>query len=106
MELHHITETHDAGKAYVEFLRTADLSAGVYRLQAGAVDAQQPHAEDEIYYVIAGRARFRGGSREVAVAPGDVLFIPAGEPHNFLEIQEALQLLVFFAPAEGSRKQR
>lgn len=88
-------------KPYNEFLRRESLSAGVYRLPMGASDRQQPHRQDEIYYVVKGRARFRSGDREISVEPGDVLFVPAHEPHRFLEIDAELELLVFFAPAEA-----
>ena len=47
----------DAGDLYHEFLRVPDLSAGLYLLSAGAVDPQQPHTEDEVYYVISGRGQ-------------------------------------------------
>jgi hypothetical protein len=42
------------GKLYMEFLRVPSMSAGVYALKAGATDAQSPHKEDEIYYVVRG----------------------------------------------------
>ena len=103
MEIHRFSELREPGKAYVEFLHTGDLSAGVYRLPAGGTDAQLPHNEEEIYYVAAGRAHFRAGERDVAVTAGDILFVPAKEPHRFHAIEEDLELLVLFAPAEGSR---
>ena len=87
---------------YVEFLRMSTMSAGVYVLPAGAKDRQSPHGEDEIYYVVRGRASFRRGSRQVPVAPGDVLFVPARESHRFVSVREELVLLVVFAPAEGT----
>jgi len=37
------------------------------------------------------------------VGPGDVLFIPAEEPHRFTNITEDLALLVFFAPPYSGR---
>src|SRR2546426_782767 len=43
-----------ADRPYLEFLRVADLSAGLYILEAGAMDRQVPHTEDEVYAVIAG----------------------------------------------------
>jgi mannose-6-phosphate isomerase-like protein (cupin superfamily) len=73
----------------------------VYRLAAGTVDEQQPHTEEEIYYVVRGRARFVSGERDISVAPGDVLFVPAREAHRFYEIAEELELLVLFAPPES-----
>jgi len=102
MEIHHISRLRDSGKAYVEFLRTQKLSAGVYVLPAGGVDGQKPHNEEEIYFVISGRARFSNGLQEEVVKSGDILFVDAKEPHRFHEITEELELLVFFAPAEGS----
>jgi mannose-6-phosphate isomerase-like protein (cupin superfamily) len=86
---------------YIEFLRMPSMSAGVYVLPAGSADLQSPHREDEIYYVTQGRARFQQGEDVRPVAPGDVLFVPAGQPHRFVDIEEELVLLVVFAPPEG-----
>lgn len=95
-------ERQQKGRAYLEFLRKESLSAGIYVLSANAEDPQKPHAEDEIYYVLAGRARLRAGNKDLPVMPGDLLHVPAGEPHHFHEIAEELRLLVLFAPAETS----
>ena len=92
-----------AGRRYLEFLRVPDLSAGLYVLEAGVADPQNPHAEDEIYVVMRGRARFRVGAEEQEVGPGAVLFVPARVEHRFLDIRERLEVLVVFGPAEGSR---
>ena len=76
------------------------MSVGVYVLPTGAVDGQSPHSEDEIYYVVRGRAHFHHGRDDAPVGPGDVLFVPAREPHRFHSVTEELVLLVVFAPAE------
>ena len=94
-------ELRQSGGRYREFLRASTLSVGVYRLPAGSRDEQQPHGEDEVYYVTAGRARLRVGSEVHAVAPGSVAFVPARVVHRFQDIAEDLTLLVFFAPPEG-----
>ena len=91
-----------SGRGYLEFLRKSALSAGLYVLAAGAEDLQEPHGEDEIYYVIAGRGKFRSGGQDHAVSLGALLYVPAREPHRFHSIEENLHLLVFFAPAESS----
>jgi quercetin dioxygenase-like cupin family protein len=92
-----------SGRLYLEFLRSAALSVGVYELPAGGTDPQQPHAEDEVYYVVRGRGRVLVGGEDQPVAEGAVVFVPAGVVHRFHEITEDMTLLVFFAPAEGSR---
>jgi mannose-6-phosphate isomerase-like protein (cupin superfamily) len=85
----------------VEFLRVPAISAGAYMLAAGAIDHQSPHEQDELYYVVRGRAKFRSPTGEVPVAPGDILFVGAHEPHRFVDIVEELVLLVVFAPAQS-----
>ena len=89
-----------SGKSYREFLRVPAMSAGLYVLPAGATDKQKPHREDEVYYVIRGRARFKAGSEDRDVSAGDVLFVAAQVGHRFYDITEELAVLVFFAPAE------
>jgi quercetin dioxygenase-like cupin family protein len=89
-----------AGKSYLEFLRVPALSAGVYVLAAGASDPQRPHNEDELYYVIRGRARINVGGEHQEITAGSVIFVPARVEHRFCDIKEELAVLVFFAPAE------
>ena len=91
------------GEPWLELLRVPDLSAGLYVLAAGTVDRQQPHTEDEVYVVLAGRSRFTSGGETRDVGPGDTLFVPAHEPHRFHDITAELHLVVVFGPAEGSR---
>ena len=94
-----------SGKQHLEILRRADLSAGIYVLPRGANDTQSPHSEDELYYVISGRARFKAGDADRDVTAGDTLFVAAQLPHRFHSIDEDLVLLVVFAPAKGTRAQ-
>ena len=93
-----------AGELYLEFLRVPALSLGLYVPPAGGVDAQQPHKEDEVYYVLSGRATVRVGDEDRAVQAGSVVLAPPGVPHSFHSITEELRVLVFFAPAEGTAK--
>ncbi len=96
-----LAERQSTGRSYLEFLRVDSLSMGVYTLPAGAADLQRPHAEDEVYYVLQGRARFQAGAEDRAVEPGTLLFVPGRLPHRFHDVSEDLTLLVFFAPAES-----
>jgi quercetin dioxygenase-like cupin family protein len=90
-----------SGTLYREFLRVPTMSAGLYVLPAGGVDPQRPHHEDEMYYVVRGKARFRAGNDDREVAAGTVLFVGAEVEHRFYDIVEELAVLVFFAPAES-----
>ena len=90
------------GDAYLEFLSVPDLSMGIYCLPKDGTDPQQPHAEAEVYFVVSGKCHFICGSEEQAISAGSVLYVPKNVPHRFLQIEEDLTLLVFFAPAEGT----
>ena len=92
-----------AGTAYFEFKSVPDLSGGLYVLEAGAVDPQSPHTEDELYVVMSGRARVTVGGDERDVRDGSLIFVGAGVPHRFHDIEERLVLVVAFGPAEDSR---
>ena len=90
----------ESGKLYREFMRVPAMSVGLYVLAAGATDHQKPHREDEIYYVLRGRARFKAGMEDREVSGGDVIFVAAEVGHRFYDIAEELAVLVVFAPAE------
>lgn len=94
-------ERKQAGKSYLEFLRVPAMSAGVYILPAGGADLQKPHSEDEMYYVVRGRARMRVGAVDQAISQGSVIFVAAEVEHRFYDIAEELVVLAFFAPAES-----
>jgi len=96
-----IEQAREGGKLYREFLRVPAMSAGLYVLPAGGTDPQSLHHEDEMYFVIRGRARFRAADEDAEVSTGSVLFVAAEVEHKFYDITEELTVLVFFAPAES-----
>ncbi|MGW6819666.1 cupin domain-containing protein [Streptomyces sp. NPDC055005] len=87
--------------AYLQFLRERNMSVGLYALDAGQSDPQQPHRQDEVYYVVSGRAAITVGEETETVANGSVVYVPAGVPHRFHHITEPLKVLVVFSPPEG-----
>lgn len=100
------TERAASGKRYLEFLRVPALSTGIYVLPKEGTDQQTPHHQDEIYYVVRGRARMKITRDDQApedrlVIGGTVIFVEAGTEHKFHSIEEELVVLVVFGPAEG-----
>ena len=93
---------HRTGELYLEFLRRDSMSCGLYVLEPGADDPQEPHQEDEVYVVLEGRARLMVAGRDHPVGPGSVLFVARTVAHRFHHITERLSVLVFFAPAESA----
>ncbi len=92
------------GELYHEFLHVPTMSVGLYQLAAGATDPQEPHMEDELYYVVQGQARIQVDKEHTAVNAGSMVFVAANIDHRFHSITEDLTVLVFFAPTEYSRR--
>jgi mannose-6-phosphate isomerase-like protein (cupin superfamily) len=88
----------EAGRPYLEFLRSETFELGLYELAAGSEDGQQPHDEDEIYVVLSGRGRFVVDGDDVAVGPGSILFVEKHAVHRFHSIDEDLSIVVAFSP--------
>lgn len=86
------------GHGYVDFLASNLLSCGLAIWPCGVTDRQQPHAEDEVYYVVEGSGRVRVGGEDRRVKPGSLVFVEAGVEHRFFDIDADLRVLVFWAP--------
>jgi mannose-6-phosphate isomerase-like protein (cupin superfamily) len=93
-----IRAQRESGRDYLQFINASTLSLGLYALAAGAVDTQTPHAEDEIYYVVSGRATIEVAGERRPVEPGSIVFVAREVDHRFVDITEDLSILVFFAP--------
>jgi len=91
-------EQRESGKPYLQFLNEGTMSLGLYVLAAGSTDTQSPHSEDEIYYVVAGRGTIVVAGERRPVRPGSIVFVAKKVEHRFIDIEEDLSILVFFAP--------
>ena len=97
-----LARLQEEGRPYYEFLNRGSLSVGIYYLTPDEPDRQQPHTEDEIYYVLSGEGSIEIDGEQTRVRPGSVVFVEKHIPHHFLDYPEGLTLLVIFAPARGS----
>lgn len=94
-----------SGELYHEFINVPSMSLGVYELAAGALDPQEPHTEDEVYYIVRGRGQLRVANEDTAVEPGSIVFVGANVEHRFHDVTEDMTILVFFAPAEYTNRE-
>ena len=99
-----ISQQKDSNKLYLEFLKVPDLSMGLYVLTAGGTDPQSPHTEDEVYYIVSGRAKIQVADEDRDVGAGSIFYVAKNVEHRFHSIEEELTVIVFFAPAEYSNK--
>jgi mannose-6-phosphate isomerase-like protein (cupin superfamily) len=88
------------GVPFRNVLRHGSLSVEAFAPRGQ--DRQRPHRQDELYVVVAGRSGFVRGADRVDCSAGDVLFVPAGTEHRFVEISEDFWAwVVFYGPAGG-----
>ncbi|MDC0743002.1 cupin domain-containing protein [Polyangium mundeleinium] len=80
-------------------MRHGSMSVELYAPRG--VDPQSPHGQDELYVVARGTGRFVCGDREVRFSPGDVLFVPAGATHRFIDFSVDLAVWVLFYGPRG-----
>jgi len=99
-----ISQQKDSDKLYLEFLKVPDLSMGLYVLPTGGTDPQSPHTEDEVYYILSGRAKIRVADEDRDVQAGSIVYVAKNVEHRFHSIEEELKVIVFFAPAEYSNR--
>lgn len=90
------------GRRSAEILKNGSLEVRWYAPRGS--DPQTPHDRDEVYVVASGRAAFVRGAERVAVATGDLLFVPAGLEHRFEELSaDFATWVMFYGPVGGER---
>jgi mannose-6-phosphate isomerase-like protein (cupin superfamily) len=90
------------GALFTELLRHGTLSVEVYAPRG--IDAQQPHSRDEVYVVASGSGEFVCGERRERFVRGDLIFVPAGMSHRFLDFSADLAVWVIFYGPEGGEQ--
>ncbi len=93
-----------AADQYAVLLEHGTLEVGLYAPRG--VDDQAPHSRDELYVVQRGSGWFVNGNERHAFGPGDVLFVPARQPHRFEDFTEDLALWVIFYGPQGGEAPR
>jgi mannose-6-phosphate isomerase-like protein (cupin superfamily) len=87
------------GQRYIELFHHGTLSIELYAPRGN--DPQTPHARDEIYVIIQGNGGFVRGEQQTTFNTGDVLFVPAGMEHRFVDFTDDFATWVFFYGPEG-----
>jgi mannose-6-phosphate isomerase-like protein (cupin superfamily) len=95
-----VTRLENEGGYFMDFLKTRNLEAGIIVLHPNEADTQEPHSDDELYYVISGNAWMEMGKKKIEVKEGSIIFIPAGLRHRFYGNSKDLFVLYVFAAKE------
>ena len=68
------------------------------------IDTQTPHLQDEIYVIASGHSTFFRDGETVECQAGDVLFVPAGMEHRFINFTNDFATWVIFYGPQGGEK--
>ena len=78
------------------------MSVEIYK--PNEVDLQTPHLQDELYIVIEGNGEFFNDGKISTFKKGEVLFVPAGTDHRFLNFSADFATWVIFYGPEGGEQ--
>ncbi|HZU68184.1 MAG TPA: cupin domain-containing protein [Ktedonobacteraceae bacterium] len=86
-------ENSGADRATRQVLIGADENAPNFHMryfavQPGGHTSLDQHPHDHGVYILHGRARLFAGGEEYALHPGDVVYIPGNEVHQFFTVGE------------------
>lgn len=84
-----ISEVPNSGYFY-NFLNIKTMEVGIINLKKGQKDTQQPHAFDEIYYIISGKGTIEIDGIKNNVNPGKIIYIPKKVHHSFHAISDKI----------------
>ncbi len=93
-----------ATQRFAELFAHGSLSVELYAPRG--TDPQTPHTRDEVYVVVAGRGTFFCDGETRAFGPGELLFVPAGMDHRFVDFSDDFATWVLFYGPEGGEAAR
>ena len=90
----------DKENLFATVLEHRTMSVEIYEPQGE--DHQLPHEQDELYVVISGSGDFYNNGITKSFQEGDVLFVPAGVEHRFLNFTANFKTwVIFYGPKGG-----
>jgi mannose-6-phosphate isomerase-like protein (cupin superfamily) len=79
---------------FIELLSLPHLAIEIFAPLV--TDTQQPHARDEVYFVIRGSGEFVFREQRSPFSAGDMFYVPAGAPHRFENFTSDFSAWVLF----------
>ncbi len=96
-----LRELKDHSEPFKKLFGHGTLEVEIYKPEK--VDHQTPHTRDELYVIASGTGTFVNGDARHEFEAGEVLFVPAGVEHRFVDFTEDFSTWVFFFGPEGGR---
>ena len=88
------------GEQFAKLMSGGSMSVEVYVPQGQ--DLQQPHTQDELYFIHSGRGQLIIGEQVFDCAAGDAFHVAAGASHRFIDFSnDFVTWAVFYGPQGG-----
>ena len=96
------TKNYPKGAPFVSMMAGGTMSVEVFAPKEA--DLQQPHAQDELYFIHSGTAQIIINEQRFDAAPGDAFFVAAGVVHLFENFRsDFVTWVVFYGPQGGEQ---
>ena len=83
------------------FINRDSLAAGVLVLQPGEQDTQEPHQNDEVYFIISGDGFLKIKNKDYPVTKDKLFFVAKDVEHYFHSNSVELKVLYFFGGSDS-----
>ena len=83
------------------FINKDSLAAGILILKPGEGDTQEPHENDEVYFVLSGNGYLKIKNKNYKVSKDKLFFVAKGVPHFFHSNTNNLKVLYFFGGSDS-----
>lgn len=81
-----------------------NLQLRLFKIDVKGYTPLEKHAHEHEVFILRGTALLRGGKQEIIVGPGNVIFIPSFEEHQFKNIgDEPVEFLCTKETREGKQ---
>jgi mannose-6-phosphate isomerase-like protein (cupin superfamily) len=96
------THQYPQGAPFVTMMAGGTMSVEVYAPKGE--DLQQPHRQDELYFIHSGTGEIVINGQRFDAAAGDAFFVAAGVEHRFENFSDDfVTWVVFYGPQDGEQ---
>ncbi len=89
-------------KEFLKLMETGSMEVELYKPHQ--IDKQLPHNRDEIYIIAQGSGVFEINAEKTNFQKGDLLFVPSGAEHRFLNFTDDFYTwVIFYGPISGEQ---
>lgn len=82
------------------FINRESLAAGILVLQSGQKDPQEPHENDEVYFILKGDGFLKINKKDYSVSKNKLYFVAKNTDHFFHGNKTEIVALYFFGGSD------